>query len=372
MPQAPSPGMGPPAGLPTKGTTAGDRFNSIIDVILGAAGIPRESRAADIGNMVSMLLPGAAALKGLKKGPIKAYHGSPHDFDKFDLSKVGTGEGAAAYGHGLYFAGAEDTASYYKHELTQKILSDTPITYGGVEFPHGTGAHRTLHDIAVKGKAATIRDLKRSIEFNRNYAPTQAALQESFLQFANSVDETRLVVPQGRMYEVQINADPEHLLDWDATIGQQSEPVQRAFHDAYGRKAMEKWRQRSGQSAIDHVRGSQAYDMAGHGDPMRSSESMKRAGLPGIKYLDQGTRLTGRVDELGGKWFINDGSTPYPTRQAAEAAAEAAGQRTHNYVMFDDSIIDILKKWGLLPAAVVGHQMAQPSGPPPKPKAIRK
>src|SRR5687767_3158774 len=32
------------------------------------------------------------------------FHGSPHKFDKFDMSKVGTGEGAQAYGHGLYFA----------------------------------------------------------------------------------------------------------------------------------------------------------------------------------------------------------------------------------------------------------------------------
>ena len=42
---------------------------------------------------------GSAGGKG-----IKAYHGSPHDFDRFDLSKIGTGEGAQAYGHGLYFA----------------------------------------------------------------------------------------------------------------------------------------------------------------------------------------------------------------------------------------------------------------------------
>jgi len=30
------------------------------------------------------------------------YHGSPHKFDKFDSSKIGTGEGAQAYGNGLY------------------------------------------------------------------------------------------------------------------------------------------------------------------------------------------------------------------------------------------------------------------------------
>ena len=41
---------------------------------------------------------------GMAGGAIKAYHGSPYDFDKFDLSKIGTGEGAQAYGHGLYFA----------------------------------------------------------------------------------------------------------------------------------------------------------------------------------------------------------------------------------------------------------------------------
>ncbi len=35
---------------------------------------------------------------------IKAYHSSPYDFDKFDLKKIGTGEGAQVYGHGLYFA----------------------------------------------------------------------------------------------------------------------------------------------------------------------------------------------------------------------------------------------------------------------------
>src|SRR5258706_8248564 len=41
-------------------------------------------------------------ITALGSGPITAYHGSPHDFDRFDLSRIGTGEGAQAYGHGLY------------------------------------------------------------------------------------------------------------------------------------------------------------------------------------------------------------------------------------------------------------------------------
>ena len=38
---------------------------------------------------------------------VRAYHGTPHDFDRFDLSKVGTGEGNQFEGHGLYFAGSK-------------------------------------------------------------------------------------------------------------------------------------------------------------------------------------------------------------------------------------------------------------------------
>src|SRR5882762_11676931 len=49
--------------------------------------------------------------------PITAYHGSSHDFDRFDLSRIGTGEGAQAYGHGLYFAENEGVAKDYKTKL---------------------------------------------------------------------------------------------------------------------------------------------------------------------------------------------------------------------------------------------------------------
>jgi hypothetical protein len=50
-----------------------------------------------------------------------AWHGSPHRFDKFELSDKTalTGEGAMAYGYGLYFAGNEEVADYYKKALTQ-------------------------------------------------------------------------------------------------------------------------------------------------------------------------------------------------------------------------------------------------------------
>ena len=38
------------------------------------------------------------------------WHGSPYEFDKFRLDKIGTGEGAQAYGWGLYFTDVSDIA----------------------------------------------------------------------------------------------------------------------------------------------------------------------------------------------------------------------------------------------------------------------
>ena len=51
---------------------------------------------------------------------ITAWHGSPHKFDQFDISKVGTGEGAQSYGHGMYFAENPEVAKGYKKALTEK------------------------------------------------------------------------------------------------------------------------------------------------------------------------------------------------------------------------------------------------------------
>src|SRR5690606_10961249 len=46
-------------------------------------------------------------------------HGSPHVFDRFDLSKIGTGEGAQVYGWGLYFAEAPSVAEAYRRKLAR-------------------------------------------------------------------------------------------------------------------------------------------------------------------------------------------------------------------------------------------------------------
>ena len=60
---------------------------------------------------------------------LDVYHGTPHrfpateanPFGEFDASKIGTGEGAQAYGHGVYLAQAPDVAEGYRRTLVGKI-----------------------------------------------------------------------------------------------------------------------------------------------------------------------------------------------------------------------------------------------------------
>ena len=58
------------------------------------------------------------------KAGFKAYHGTPYRFDEFDLEKIGTGEGAQAYGYGLYFAEAADTSRAYRQNLSRNMVVD--------------------------------------------------------------------------------------------------------------------------------------------------------------------------------------------------------------------------------------------------------
>jgi hypothetical protein len=55
---------------------------------------------------------------GNAMGQVDVWHGSPHSFDRFSMDKIGTGEGAQAFGHGLYFTDLVDVAKHYAKKLS--------------------------------------------------------------------------------------------------------------------------------------------------------------------------------------------------------------------------------------------------------------
>ena len=66
-----------------------------------------------------------------------AWHGSPHDFDEFDLGAIGSGEGNQAHGWGLYFAKNKKVSKLYKDVLS-KAQSSNKSSLFKVEIPNET------------------------------------------------------------------------------------------------------------------------------------------------------------------------------------------------------------------------------------------
>lgn len=66
-----------------------------------------------------------------------AWHGSPHDFDEFDLGAIGTGDGNQAHGWGLYFAKDKKVSKLYK-EVLSKTQGSNKSSLFKVEIPNET------------------------------------------------------------------------------------------------------------------------------------------------------------------------------------------------------------------------------------------
>jgi hypothetical protein len=143
-------------------------------------------------------------------------------------------------------------------------------------------------------------------------------------------------------------------MDWDKPLKEMSQSVKDALRDTW-MVHPEGYSQQTG-SQIYKINERQ---MATGGSGL--AYKMNEAGIPGIKYLDEGSRgMVRQADEL-----LKIYETPERVREVARQAIKRGedadywqsilrglGDRTHNYVVFDPGIVDIMKKYGIAGAAV--------------------
>lgn len=84
-----------------------------------------------------------------------AWHGSPHDFDEFDLGAMGTGEGNQAHGWGLYFAKDKKVSKLYK-EVLSKVQGSNKSSLFKVEIPNET--ELLPEEYPISGYSRYVRD----------------------------------------------------------------------------------------------------------------------------------------------------------------------------------------------------------------------
>lgn len=233
-----------------------------------------------------------------------AYHGSPHDFDKFSMDSIGTGEGAQTYGHGLYFAEAEDVAKNYS-----TMRNDHSFTLDGKEFSNSDPVAVAAMD-AITNAGGKIDNAIKSLSESGD------GLNKLGKDALDLLKSGRMdVKTSGNMYEVQINANKDDFLDWDKPLRSQPQNVKSIIDDK-----LRRYYGASGQFDAQYSKHAEQnplmifdeIDPRGMQSDIRSQE-MLEAGIPGIRYLDGDSR--------------------------------GVGQGSSNYVLFDADLAEIKRKY---------------------------
>jgi translation initiation factor 2 beta subunit (eIF-2beta)/eIF-5 len=95
---------------------------------------------------------------------LTAYHGTPHTIKgKFDISKVGTGEGAQAYGYGMYFAESPDVAKSYMPAFTEKQAQNR--LFGSKNIDEAIAKAKSELEYVINNKAptSTVNEVRQEI-----------------------------------------------------------------------------------------------------------------------------------------------------------------------------------------------------------------
>lgn len=258
------------------------------------------ARAYPGNTFKSMMLEGdPAAMNELAmQAPIvgmMAYHGTPHKIlDKFDINKVGTGEGAQAYGHGMYFAENPAVAKEYANELGSKIdVNGKPLYVANRTV--GTTGNTELDDYLVANVGDVKATRKQLLNDIKEIRPTNPEAAKEMQKTLADLRKTDVGVQNtGNLYKVDI--PDEHIpmmLEWDKPIAQMSPEMQKEIR----RIAKEEYLPLEYQNSKKHgdLTGKHFYhQLVKLFDTQEgASKVLNSEGIKGIRYLDEGSRAKG-------------------------------------------------------------------------------
>ena len=323
---------------------------------------------------------------------VRALHVSPHSFRKFDTAFMGKGEGAQAYGWGLYFAEnpkvnrsylnqfAQDKATWRFRELEASNVDDMARGLRDrIVFPEHVNrfepgvldaVYSVLGDLSDargdKGKIEAIKEeLREDIRINEGYsdqypqAKRQADAENIAYQYLlDHLDEIEVRTGMPSNYRVELNVEDYldfmeggELLFWDKGYGSSTTSrigdwlLDEGKEEAY--------------SLFNDKDPENGYWMGGKiyrsledalGSPREASEFLLRHGVKGIRYADGFSRwkaeekqtynyvifdgndikITAFADEsTGGAWAdYVDGSATFSIREKASIKKKAVADGT--------------------------------------------
>ena len=226
----------------------------------------------------------------------KVFHGTPHrgiEKEGFKLQKIGTGEGAQAYGWGMYFAGLRDVAEAYRQNVK--------------DMGRIRAANEEMTELAKVMEADEVRGQHRKYRTERGREA--AARYDELLRERDAVRSDK-----GQLYSAEIPEDSD-LLDWDKPLSEQPENVRAALDaaDFGGDEVIAAWKRNgawehtTGETLYRRLAGGMTRGAVAEGKHEAASHYLNSIGIPGLRYLDGSSRKDG------------DGS--------------------HNYVIWDENLL---------------------------------
>jgi len=280
----------------------------------------RDPESRNIPNYIlsaAGVVPFVPAASQIRKG-IKAYHGSPQSFDRFSTEYIDTGEGAQQYGRGLYFAENEKVAKEYRDQLTPRDLDYEDWLMGKYKDAESNQdyARMEMYERAMLNETPQdFKDLAADVDYDEDYRGLAAEVGEEIEQYGPDL---------GSMYEVNIDVEPEELLDWYQPISQQSKKVRDAVYanrDAVDQKIVDDYFDGDRNNIVNDEMTGMRYmsnmDQINAGTIDGTEYELAEKGVKGIRYADAFTRH------------------------------KSPDKQSMNYVIFDDRLISIAKKYGV-------------------------
>ena len=296
---------------------------------------------------------------------VRALHASPHSFRKFSTDFMGKGEGAQAYGWGLYFAQNPEVNRSYMNQFAQDKAT---WKFGDVETSDMEVMHQALADRLLpkdalpevkedasdmiwtvlgdlsdargdEGKIEAIKkelreDIQHSMEYGRTYHQTlekMVQLHGVYRSLIDLLDEIEVRPGMPSNYRVELNVEDSELLGWDYV----DETVLALLKDSpveEVRYALERAERRADYRG-ENVSGKDVYqelfDAFWDGEDGTKQEAQKAASvsllssdIKGIRYADGFSRNKAE-DEQTYNYVIFDGNDIKITAYADESTGGA-------------------------------------------------
>ena len=218
---------------------------------------------------------------------LDVYHGTPHSFERFDASKIGTGEGAQAYGHGIYVAESPEVARGYANRLGANL-----IMVDGKPMDFNDPVHIAASIISDPNNAGLPgKQLASAIRYDpKGIVPygTESKVEE-IAKALESGNLPKFTNQKGNFYKADLPDEMiPKMLDWDKHLSEQSPEVQKILYP-YQKEIGTSFG--TGEQILKEI----AFErrMKGLDDsPSAVAQQLKDMGITGVRYLDEASRGT--------------------------------------------------------------------------------